>query len=468
MTQAHPNILFILADDLGCWSLGCTGNADAVTPCLDRMARQGALLENFFCASPVCSPARATLLTGRMPSCHGVLDWLDGGNMAGPRTPAVEFLRGFAGYTDYLHEAGYQCALSGKWHLGDSALPQKGFEHWYAHQFGGGSYRDAPMVRDGIAIREPGYITHAITRDALDFLRRRDPDRPFYLSVHYTAPHTPWLEGHPRRYLDLYEGCEFASCPQLPRHPWQIDFEEFRGDRKAMLQGYFAALSAMDEGVGLLLAALEQAGLAEDTLVVFSSDNGFNCGHHGVWGKGNGTNPVNLYESSIKVPFLACMPGAIPAGLRLQGLYSACDWFPTLLELAGVPHREKGLPGRSFAAQLRGETEQAEGDVAVYDEYGAARALRGTRWKYIRRWPGGPDELYDLAADPEETQNLVDKVDKSLIHWLQERLDGWFSAHSRPEADGRFAGVTGAGQHRACTEQGFPPDSFTPGYSALH
>ena len=97
------------------------------------------------------------------------------------------------------------------------------------------------MIRDGIPVHEPGYITHAITRDAVEFLHRRDPARPFYLSVHYTAPHTPWLQGHPRRYLELYRDCTFDSCPMLPRHPWQIDFEEFDQDRLAMLRGYFAA-----------------------------------------------------------------------------------------------------------------------------------------------------------------------------------------------------------------------------------
>ena len=293
--MTYPNILFILADDLGCWSLGYTGNQDAITPHLDGMARQGMVIQNFFCASPVCSPARATLLTGRMPSVHGVLDWLDGGNMSTAGAFPVEYLREFRGYTDYLHEVGYQCALSGKWHLGDSMRPQKGFGHWYAHQYGGGSYQDAPMIRDGIPVHEPGYITHAITRDAVEFLHRRDPARPFYLSVHYTAPHTPWLQGHPRRYLELYRDCTFDSCPMLPRHPWQIDFEEFDQDRLAMLRGYFAATTAMDEGVGQLLDTLDEEGLAGNTLVVFTSDNGFNCGHHGIWGKGNGTNPINMY-----------------------------------------------------------------------------------------------------------------------------------------------------------------------------
>lgn len=470
MSRKRPNIIFILADDMGYWSMGCAGNADAVTPSMDGMARRGILLENFFCASPVCSPARATLLTGRMPSYHGVLDWIDGGNMAAGSQPAIQFLEGTAGYTDYLHRSGYQCAISGKWHLGDSALPQKGFEHWYVHQSGGGHYRNAPMIRDGLAIREPGYITHAITEDALDFLRRRDPSRPFYLSVHYTAPHTPWLEGHPQRYLELYRDCAFRSCPQLPRHPWQIDFEEFRGDREKMLQGYFAAVSAMDEGVGQILCALDEMGLEENTLVIFTSDNGFNCGHHGIWGKGNGTNPLNLYDTSIKVPFLACMPGTVPAGVRLQGLYSAYDVFPTLLEFAGVPHEETRLPGRSFAAQLSGAPEPpcADGEsVVIYDEYGAARALRGRRWKYIRRWPSGPDELYDLASDPSECQNLVDKADASLIHLLQNQMDNWFESHSCPKADGRFAGVTGAGQNEACTSHGFSPKAFNPAYDAL-
>ena len=470
--MTYPNILFILADDLGCWSLGYTGNQDAITPHLDGMARQGMVIQNFFCASPVCSPARATLLTGRMPSVHGVLDWLDGGNMSTAGAFPVEYLREFRGYTDYLHEVGYQCALSGKWHLGDSMRPQKGFGHWYAHQYGGGSYQDAPMIRDGIPVHEPGYITHAITRDAVEFLHRRDPARPFYLSVHYTAPHTPWLQGHPRRYLELYRDCTFDSCPMLPRHPWQIDFEEFDQDRLAMLRGYFAATTAMDEGVGQLLDTLDEEGLAGNTLVVFTSDNGFNCGHHGIWGKGNGTNPINMYESSIKVPFLARMPGTVPAGTQLQGLYSAYDVFPTLLDFAGVSHTETHLPGHSFAQLLRGAPEPpSEGEdgpgVVVYDEYGAVRALRGTRWKYIRRWPTGPDELYDLLDDPDECQNLVDKADRTLVHCLQKRLDNWFAGNCRPQTDGRFAGVTGAGQLKVHTAVGFEPSSFNPQYSAL-
>ena len=179
-----------------------------------------------------------------------------------------------------------------------------------------------------------------------------------------------------------------------------------------------------------------------------------------------------MYESSIKVPFLARMPGTVPAGTQLQGLYSAYDVCPTLLDFAGVSHTETHLPGHSFAQLLRGAPEPpSEGEdgpgVVVYDEYGAVRALRGTRWKYIRRWPTGPDELYDLLDDPDECRNLVDKADRTVVHCLQKRLDNWFAGNCRPQTDGRFAGVTGAGQLKVHTAVGFEPGSFNPQYSAL-
>ena len=133
--KKHPNIVFILTDDQGYWALGCNGNDEIITPNIDKLAEEGARFENFYCASPVCSPARASLLTGRIPSQHGVHDWIREGN-TGPNS--IEYLKGMRGYTDDLADAGYQCALSGKWHLGNSIVPQKGFQLWYVHQRGGG------------------------------------------------------------------------------------------------------------------------------------------------------------------------------------------------------------------------------------------------------------------------------------------------------------------------------------------
>ena len=157
--------------------------------------------DKFFVATPVCSPSRATFLTGRIPSQHGVHDWIREGNVG---DSAAAYLAGEVAYTDILADNGWVCGLSGKWHLGHSQLAQHGFSHWYVHQQGGGPYNDAPMIRDGELITEPGYVTTAITNDALAFIdQHTDGDAPFYLGVHYTAPHSPWT-GHPqedRRFL---------------------------------------------------------------------------------------------------------------------------------------------------------------------------------------------------------------------------------------------------------------------------
>ena len=195
--QTKPNIMVILSDDQGSWAMGCAGNAEIRTPNLDASAASGVRFENFFCTSPVCSPARASLLTGRIPSQHGILDWIKEGNVG---DQALEYLAGQPAYTDFLASHGYSCGISGKWHLGDSLKPQKSFTHWFVHQRGSGPYYNAPMIRDGRLKEEPGYVTDVITDDAPRFLEKcAQQDRPFYLSVHYTAPHTPWLDSIPRK-----------------------------------------------------------------------------------------------------------------------------------------------------------------------------------------------------------------------------------------------------------------------------
>ena len=210
------------------------------------------------------------------------------------------------------------------------------------------------MVRNGETVIDPGYVTNLITDDALQFLSVHGPGRePFYLSVHYTAPHSPWT-GHPQDIVDSYDECAFESCPQEPRHPWAISLtDQCLGDRE-MLKGYFAAVTAMDADVGRILDKLDELGISENTLVIFTSDNGFSCGHHGFWGKGNGTWPLNMYENSIKVPFIASHPGVIPEGAVESALVSACDFMPTLLDYLELPLPKGGnLPGQSFNGLLR-------------------------------------------------------------------------------------------------------------------
>lgn len=442
------NIVFILADDLGYWSLGCEGNNDAITPNIDSIAKNGIRFNNFFCTSPVCSPARASLLTGRMPSAHGVFDWILGGNIDTGTQEPIEYLRGQKGYTDYLKQNGFLCGISGKWHLGYSTKAQMGFEHWYVHQAGGGNYYSAPMIRDGKCIREKGYITDLITDDAMRFIEKAaDSTQPFYLNVGYTAPHTPWINNHPKEYLDMFKNTRFPSCPIQERHPWQISFPDFEHDRLENLQGYFASIAAMDAGIGKILNLLKQRDLLSSTLVVFTSDNGFNCGHHGIWGKGNGTNPFNLFDTSVKVPFIMQLPGIIEPGRVCSEILSAYDWFPTILDFENISHNEKNLPGKSFLSCINSSNVKLDKDkIYVYDEYGSARMIRSSDWKYIHRYNNGPHELYDLRTDPFETSNCIKTADANLVYSLKNEMEDWFDCFSNPKLDGRNISVTGMGQ----------------------
>ncbi|MFD0712663.1 sulfatase-like hydrolase/transferase [Paenibacillus sp. GCM10027626] len=440
-----PNIVFILSDDMGAWAMGCAGNKDIRTPHLDRLAAEGMRFTSFFCTSPVCSPARASLFTGRIPSQHGIHDWIREGNIG---EDAAEYLAGQQAYTELLVDHGYICGMSGKWHLGDSIRPQKGFSHWYVHQSGGGSYYNAPMIRDGRPVEEPGYVTDLITDDAIAFLERQNAEQPFYLSVHYTAPHTPWINSHPQHIVDSYADCSFDSCPQLPKHPWQIKSEPYWDDRIENLKGYFAAITAMDENIGRIIAQIERMGLREQTLICFMSDNGYNCGHHGIWGKGNGTFPQNMFDTSVKVPAIFSHPTRIPQGAVNDQLVSGYDFMPTLLDFAGVPKPEDStLPGTSFLTSLLGGSMAAHEHVVIFDEYGPVRMIRSKEWKYVHRYPYGPHELYHLQEDPDEQHNLIDLPEYKAKHEeMKAGLEQWFLQYVDPAMDGVRQEIYGFGQ----------------------
>lgn len=445
--KKKTNIVFILTDDQGYWSLGSYGNKDIISPNLDKLAENGVRFENFFCVSPVCSPARASIFTGRIPSQHGVHDWLDEHH-----NDTVEYLRGQDTFVKVLSENGYNCCLSGKWHLGNSAEIQQGFKQWYVHEKGGGPYYNAPMYKDGVLTKEPKYITEATTDYGIEFIEKASKENsPFYLSLHYTAPHAPWgEEHHPKELLDLYKDCKFESCPREEYHPWKIreTFEGTEEERLAILRGYFGAITGVDLGVKKVVDKLEELGILEDTLIIFTSDNGMSMGHHGIFGKGNGTSPLNMYETSVKVPMIVSHKNHILEGKVLESLYSHYDILPTILEYVGVDYTSStSLPGKSFCDVLKTGKENNENDVVVYDEYGPVRMIRNKEWKYIHRYPFGPHELYNLKEDPNERVNLIDSEEnKTKLQEMRMRLERWFVKYVNPEIDGAREPVFGAGQ----------------------
>ncbi|MDI9498853.1 MAG: sulfatase-like hydrolase/transferase [Bacillota bacterium] len=493
-SRQRPNILLILSDDQGAWALGAAGNDEIITPELDRLAARGVRFTNFFCASPVCSPARASLMTGMIPSAHGVVDWLRGGNvdreairhLAGHRhyegyfaseDRAIGYLDGLETYTDILARNGYDLRLAGKWHLGDSLRPQHGFTGWSTILRGGCNYYGADIVHNGESGWTEEYITDWITDRALENLdellaRPQETRAPWYLSVHYTAPHSPWdYDQHPADIRALYDDCPFNSVPDLPYHPWQVASAPMgRGERRReLLTGYYSAVTAMDRGIGKLFARLEAAGELDRTLIFFLGDNGMNMGHHGIWGKGNGTRPFNLFDTSVKVPAILAWPaGGIPCGEIEDGLWSQYDFIHSLCDFAALEHRLDGrsdLPGRSFAPTLLSAKPATPDDrpLVVFDEYGPARMIRTRRDKYICRHPYGPDEYYDLEADPGEEQNrIADPAAAPRIAALRRELVRWFARYVDPEIDAAKEPVSGSGQYDRPGSRGSRVDVYAP------
>lgn len=468
--EQRPNIVFILSDDQGAWAMGCAGNGDICTPNLDRLAEDGVRFDEFYCASPVCSPARASIVTGKMPSCHGVLDWIEGGNVDTEKYPEmaghprfsrkdqpIEYLEGHKTYIEELAANGYVCGLSGKWHLGNNAEKKKGFEKWYTIGAGGCShYFDPDICEDGVFSAPKRYITDLITEKAVEYIGEFSrQEKPFYLSVHYTAPHSPWEEEqHKKEYLDWYRDCSFTATPDLPVHPDQVasapvgDTPEKRAEN---LRGYYAAISAMDAGIGTILSKLEQEGLSDNTIVIFTADNGMNMGHHGIWGKGNGTYPQNMYDTAIKVPLIIRMPGS-KKGAVCHQMASQYDFYPTLLELAGCSwEKEPMQPGKSIVSLIGQPEEEAPDRVVVFDEYSNTRMIRTKKWKYVDRYPDGPNQLFDMEKDPEELENLYgNSAYEGTVLELKAAMERWFDAYTKEENDGRKYKVTGSGQLDRC------------------
>lgn len=238
-------------------------------------------------------------------------------------------------------------------------------------------------------------------------------------------------------------------------------------ERKRLLRGYYAAVSAMDAGVGRLLDKLEELGLAEDTLVVFTADNGMNMGHHGIWGKGNGTFPFNLFDTAVKVPFIARWPGHIPGGRVASSMCSHYDIIQTFNDLFGLgADLPDDLPGHSFADVLLGGAD-TDNHVVILDEYGNSRMIRNREWKYIHRYPYGPHELYHLTADPGEKENLIDRPEYTAVRQeLLDALQKWYYTYASPAVDGSREAVTGFGQMRrpGIYSEGKPVYADSPKY----
>ncbi len=420
-----PNVIFILCDDLRPDALGCYGSKHVKTPHIDALAADGVRFANAFCTTSLCSPSRASILTGLYAHRHGVRDNFTELPAALPHWPAR------------LRESGYATAYLGKWHMGENNdAPRPGFDFFLTHK-GQGKYFDTEWNVNGERREAPkGYYTHVVTDYALDWLKKRPAGKPWALCLGHKAPHSfytpeekyvhafdavrvPYpasafaLEGKPewiRQRLDTWHGI------YGPLFEWRKKFPDRSAeavkDFENMVHGYWGTVLSVDDSVGRLVAWLKESGQWQKTVMIFMGDNGLLEGEHGMVDK------RTAHEPSIRIPLIARGPG-LPQGKVVSGQVLAMDTAPSVLDLCGAAPLEQ-IQGRSWKALASGT--DPEWRTAWFYEYNYEkqfpytpniRAIRTDRWKFARypHGDGSPDkhlaEMYDLAADPGELKNLA-------------------------------------------------------------
>lgn len=435
----RPNVVFILTDNHGAWTLGCYGNPDIRTPHIDRLAAGGMLFTRAMSSNPVCSPTRATYLTGLLPSQHGVHSFLDNKYMVGPE--AYYTLEEFETLPEILHSEGYVCGLVGKWHLGANMTPQDGCSYWITMPRGSTrNFYDDMIIQDGRIKQTPKYMTDLWTEHAVRFIQQnKDKQQPFFLFLAYNGPYCLGrllLEPARNRHAEYYADKQLPSFPRDTMHPWQYNNQAYHNNIVS-LRRVAAEVSGIDDGVGTVTAALKKHGLEEETVVIFAGDQGWMGGQNGFFGMGDHTRPIGAHDLMMHVPLIFSHPGRIPPG-RTDVMVSNYDFLPSLLDYLGLSRRIPGkpkLPGRSFAPVLRGE--KIAWETAMFYEMEGCRSVRTENWKYVaRRQPAGPSELYDMAHDPHERFNLFGQPQHADVqNKMAARLDAFFEEYANPEYD---------------------------------
>ena len=440
----RPNIIFIQTDDQAAWALGASGNRDAHTPNLDRFFREGAYLKNAFVSTPVCSPSRASLMTSRYGTELGITDWIN------PNVePDIGLSPDLPTWPKLLADNGYFCGLIGKWHLGIQPQfdPAKfRFKYFMGFRAGGTDPKTPKLDVAGQVKPVEGFVVDIVTDDAIRFVREHRGEN-FLLMLNYREPHAPYLptpEEDWARFKNLDPKIPFVDFPDLdlPR-------------AKRLMREYLSSVAAIDRNIGRLLAAVDEFNLREDTIVVFTSDHGYNIGHHGIWHKGNGhyltkaaagvraTDPgiqrPNVFDTSLRTPTAIRWPGVIKPGTEIKNTTTNLDWFPTMLGVAGVKLPPKiTIRGRDITPLLKGK--QAKWNDDLYVEWSQhhyvrthLRMYRTPEWKLVRDFlNAGKDELYHLKIDPDETKNLIANTAMVLI---KQRLEAKLLAKMRETND---------------------------------
>ena len=460
MSSSTPNIVLIFVDNQPAEMMGCAGNDEVHTPNLDRLAGNATRFDHAFCPNAMCSPCRASVLTGLMPSQHGIHTWLDDGKI--DQWPdswnAIAEFRTLPGMLAQNH---YDTALIGKYHLGIADQPQNGFNHWVTLQTGHiMSFYDNEMIVNGKQMLHPGHSVDFFTSHAVDYIEQRDSDQPFFMFLTYPAPygHWPSIQGEdPNPYYERYRDTPFNSVPREGLSQELLDWLMIRHDKEAdddpdfywqlaripndlpTLRNYYSQMSMVDNGVGQVLDALSRRNMTDDTLIIYTSDHGMSLGQHGFWGHGEDTWPSNMHREANNIPLIVRPPRYEGAARVEHSLVSTYDIFATALDYAGLADQRPGSsPSRSMRPLL--ENSQIDWQNAIFMEQEETRSVRTGDWLYMKRFTPTPydftDELYDLNADPGERNNLAHDDDHVITcKQLSAQIDAFFESHSDPKWD---------------------------------
>lgn len=441
LAAERPNVLFVLCDDLRQDALGCYGSKHVRTPNIDAIAARGVRFQNSFCTTSLCSPSRASILTGLYAHRHGVRDNF------------TELPPRLTHWPARLKSEGYSTAYLGKWHMGENDdEPRPGFD-WFITHKGQGKYFDTEWNVNGQRRETPkGYYTHVVTDYALEWLKQQSSEKPWALCLGQKAPHSFYFpeEKYSHTFDEVrvpYPSSAFAleDKPKWirerlptwhgiygPLFEWRKSFPDDRPeavkDFENMIHAYWGTVLSVDDSVGRLVAYLKESGQFENTLIVFLGDNGLLEGEHGMIDK------RTMHEPSIRIPLMACGPG-IPEGRVISEQVLTLDIAPSLIELCGATPLPS-IQGRSWAKLAA--SGDAEWRKAWFYEYNYekqfpytpnVRGVRTDEWKFIRypHGDGSPDrhkaELYNLVEDPAELKNLADSADyKAVRTKLEKRL----------------------------------------------
>ncbi len=431
------NIISIVTDDQGEWSLGCYGNKDSRTPNMDRLAREGARFLNAFTVTPVCSPSRATFMSGRYGTQLGITDYL----APVEETAGAGLFVNAQTWPEVLQKNGYATGLVGKWHLGNKPEfhPTKRGFSFFAGFLGGGTTPMNPTYEvNGETKQREGPEPEVAVNYALQFIEANQA-KPFALCLHFRAPHLPYGPV-PEQDSALFKD----SDPAIPNLKG-LDVAQV----KQFHRDYYASIHSVDRNLGRLFARLEAMKLWDKTIILFTSDHGYNIGHHYIHTKGNGfwiaggvngPKRPNMWETSMRVPLLVRWPGVVKPGTTIPEPVSNIDTFASVLGMLGVKvpvnYKQEGM---DFSPLLRGENVTWRDTVfAQYNLHNAGlaymRMIRTDKWKLVRHHHTNlMDELYDLANDPGETRNLYAQPQHADVRdQLQARLTDWMRSIDDP------------------------------------